>query len=195
MDVSRETEARLQAYQALVEKWNRHINLVSPSTLPDFRNRHVLDCLQISKHLEEVTSWTDIGSGGGLPGIVLAILFAPRDVPFVMIESDQRKAAFLRTAVRELFLINVRVLAERIEEAKPQKSSNVSARALAPLAELLPLVQRHLAPDGTAWLMKGKSWKRECEEAKKNWHFNVTPLTSITDPEAAILKVTGVSHA
>ena len=192
-DVSRETE-QLEHYAALVRKWSGTINLVAPSTLKDLEFRHIQD----SKHLVHLSSnsdgnWADLGSGGGLPAIVVAILRP--GTPVTLVESDQRKCSFLRTVVRELSLRNVTVLNHRIEKTLPLNSQNLSARALAPLPLLMSYVARHLAPSGRAWLMKGRNWQSEVDEARKTWKFDLLSHSSITDPDAAILEITGICHA
>ncbi|MFN3524837.1 MAG: 16S rRNA (guanine(527)-N(7))-methyltransferase RsmG [Paracoccus sp. (in: a-proteobacteria)] len=195
MNVSRETQQSLLRYQALAERWNSKINLVAPSTLPDFFERHIVDCLQISQSICDPRGhWVDLGSGGGLPGIIMALLYKNAPVRFTLIESDSRKSAFLRTVIRELGLSHASILAERIESAEPQQADIISARALAPLPLLLSYVHRHGKPDGISLLMKGRSWKDEIDAASPHWRFQVDAIPSKTDPEAAILKVSGVTH-
>ena len=196
MIVSRETHERLIAYEALVRKWNAKINLVAPSTLPEFNSRHIQDSIQIFDHVQfPEGNWVDLGSGGGLPGIIISIYAQKAPLTVSLVESDQRKSAFLRTVIRELSLQNVSILTGRIENVPPLAANFVSARALAPLSVLLSMVQRHMHQDGTAIFLKGRSWKAECDEARKEWRFDVTSFPSKTDPDAAILKITGVSHA
>ncbi|MFL2779248.1 MAG: 16S rRNA (guanine(527)-N(7))-methyltransferase RsmG [Paracoccus marcusii] len=196
MIVSRETHERLIAYEALVRKWNAKINLVAPSTLPEFSSRHIQDSIQIFDHVQfPEGNWVDLGSGGGLPGIVVSIYAQKAPLTVSLVESDQRKSAFLRTVIRELSLQNVSILTGRIENVPPLAANFVSARALAPLSVLLSMVRRHMHQDGTAIFLKGRSWKAECDEARKEWRFDVTSFPSKTDPDAAILKITGVSHA
>lgn len=196
MTVSRETRDRINHFHALVVKWNPKINLVASSTLEDFTTRHVEDCLQLAELAKaDSGDWVDMGSGGGFPGIVVAIAAADTSLKITLMESDLRKTAFLRTAARELGLGNVQVVAERIEISAPSLADHISARALAPLPKLLGMVHRHLKPSGTAWLMKGRSWREECEQASAIWQFDSTAFPSRTDPEAAILKITGVSYA
>ncbi len=192
MTVSRET-SDLARYAALIRKWNPHINLVAPATLPMLETRHLDDCAQLSGLLEEERGiWVDLGSGGGLPGLVLAILRPGRDM--TLIESDARKCAFLRTVVRELDMSNVTIINRRVEELDPLEAAHISARALAPLPRLLSYVARHLAPNGTAWLMKGRNWQAEAEEARKEWSFDMEIHDSRTEPGAAILKLSGLKH-
>ncbi|MBF5079085.1 MULTISPECIES: 16S rRNA (guanine(527)-N(7))-methyltransferase RsmG [Paracoccus] len=196
MIVSRETHERLIAYEALVRKWNAKINLVAPSTLPEFNTRHIQDSIQIFNQLQfPEGNWVDLGSGGGLPGVVVSIYAQKAPLTVSLVESDQRKSAFLRTVIRELSLQNVSILTGRIENVPPLGANFVSARALAPLSALLSMVQRHMHQNGTAIFLKGRSWKAECAEARKEWRFDVTSFPSKTDPDAAILKITGVSHA
>ena len=189
-DVSRETFERLEVYVALIEKWNPKINLVSKSSLPEIWDRHIWDSAQIFDIAVEGSVWADFGSGGGLPGIVLAI-FAKElrpDMQFYLVESDQRKCAFLRNVVREVGL-NVKVHAERIEVLDPIGASVISARALTDLNGLLEFVERHSAKNGVAILPKGETWEKEILQAQENWSFEYEEITSKTNNDAAILKI------
>lgn len=195
-DVSRETSHRLQAYEALLSRWNSKINLVSAGTLTEFRDRHLEDCAQILQHAETAANpWADLGSGGGLPGLVISILTQDRNTTVTLVESDQRKAAFLRTVIRELSLKNTSVRSDRIENLSPLNAANLSARALAPLPLLLHYAHMHLRPGGTAWFLKGRTWRDEYAAAQEKWQFQLEAFPSRTDPEAALLKITGVSNA
>lgn len=195
LDVSRETIERLNIYAALIGRWNPRINLVARSTIADFRRRHVEDCLQLAALVRpERGIWADLGSGGGLPGIVMAIAFADSAIKFRLIESDQRKAAFLSAVLRETGLQNTKVIADRIETVNPLNAAYLSARALAPLPRLMPYITKHLAKDGQAWLMKGEQWQAEIDEAREAWSFDVESYPSQTQPGAAILKINGVSN-
>lgn len=191
VNVSRETIARLEVFSALTEKWTPKINLIARSTVSNIWERHVIDSVQLYKFAPHTyRRWVDLGSGGGFPGIVMAIIgkTAQPNAEFVLIESDQRKAAFLRTASRELDLA-VNVIAQRIEIAQPQDADVVSARALTALSGLFPLTQRHLLADGTALFHKGRQSQQEVAEAQKNWSFDLEDYPSITDPEARILRI------
>jgi 16S rRNA (guanine527-N7)-methyltransferase len=196
LGVSRETIDRLEQFSALVLKWTKSINLISSKTADDIWQRHILDSAQIYQYSAENTGkWLDIGSGGGFPGIVVAILSsdAGRKTSYTLIESDQRKATFLRTAIRELDL-PMRVLSERIDQAKEQEADVISARALSQLSDLLPMVARHQHEQTTVLLHKGQSWQQEIAEARKNWSFALSDYPSMTDPNARILKLNRIAR-
>lgn len=183
-DVSRETFEMLDTYAKLLKSWNPRINLVSKSTLDALWMRHFLDSVQVFRRIGQVDHWVDLGSGGGFPGAVVAIL-AGADQRTTLIEADQRKAAFLRTVARET--VGFKVIAARIEEAEPQNADIVSARALAPLPLLLTYVHRHLAPGGRAILPKGRKAQEEVTEALEHWRFDCETYPSETDPNAVVL--------
>lgn len=196
-DVSRETQERLSVYAALVEKWNPKINLVSRASLPHLATRHIADSAQIHGLAPcPVAHWADLGSGGGFPGLVIAILAQQTDSParVTMVESDARKSAFLRTVIRETG-ISATVLTERIEAAQPLTTDVLSARALADLSTLLAHAERHLAPGGTALFPKGAAWRQEVTAAQSKWKFDLQVDKSRTEPDAVILHITGVSRA
>lgn len=194
-DVSRETSERLEIYVDLIRKWNPRINLVSRSSLDQVWERHIADSLQVFALAPAFSHWVDIGSGGGLPGLVAAICGAEAapEAKFTLIESDQRKCAFLRTVARETG-VPVTVHAQRIEEAAPQDADVLSARALADLVTLLEFAERHVAKSGICLFSKGASWKKELADARAQWRFDCDAVTSITEPQAAILKIQGVSR-
>ena len=190
MNVSRETSERLTAFSALVEKWTPRINLVSKNSLGDLWSRHILDSAQIFDLAPQSGHWVDLGSGGGFPGIVVAILSqgGGLDHQFTLVESDQRKGAFLRTASRELGL-DVKVLSQRIEDAAPQSADILTARALADLPTLLLFAERHLKPEGTALFPKGETWIKEHSDAQTCWSYHFDPIKSRTNAAAAVLKI------
>ncbi|MEX0348331.1 MAG: 16S rRNA (guanine(527)-N(7))-methyltransferase RsmG [Paracoccaceae bacterium] len=194
-DVSRETLERLSVYSELVRKWNPKINLVSKSSLDVLWTRHFVDSLQVFQCAKQRGHWVDIGSGGGFPGLVMAIAAMEdhADLRFSLVESDQRKCAFLRTVVRETGC-NAKVLAKRIEDAEPQQADILSARALADLSLLFSFCDRHLKPDGLALFPKGVSWKKEVDNAAKRWNFTADTITSLTEPNAVILKIRGIAR-
>lgn len=195
MIVSRETVQRLEIYKNLLRQWNPRINLVAPTTLAEVQTRHIGDSLQLAAICDAGQGlWADLGSGGGLPGLVMAISKSDSDLTFTLVESDQRKAAFLRTVIRETGLCNASVQTGRIEQVQALNAAYVSARALAPLPKLMAYLDRHLAPTGRAFLMKGRQWQSEVEDAKAEWDFDCKVHPSATQDGAAILEVSGVSH-
>lgn len=196
LKVSRETYADLKAFADLVVKWTPKINLIGRGTVQSLWDRHIADSVQIYHYApENYRKWLDIGSGGGFPGLVVAIIAKTKNptAAFVLIESDQRKAAFLRTVARELGL-SVTVIAERIEEVPNQTADVVSARALASLSGLMPLINRHLNEDGLALLHKGKQAQNEIAEARQSWTFLLEDYPSFTDPEARLLAIQRISR-
>lgn len=190
-DVSRETMARLDVYAALLEKWNPAINLVSKNTLRDVWTRHFLDSAQILDLADpEEGLWADFGTGGGFPGMIVAILAADTrpGLKVVCVESDTRKATFLRTVARETGVM-ADVVAERVETLDPLKAAVVSARALAPLPVLVGYAHRHLAPGGQAIFLKGAGYRAEVTESLETWRYRLDTYPSKTDTSATILKL------
>jgi 16S rRNA (guanine527-N7)-methyltransferase len=195
--VSRETIDRLKIYADLLTKWNPHINLVSGSTIKSLWSRHIEDSAQIFTLVPEAGgSWVDLGSGGGFPGLVIAILAQESDsnLQVTLVESDVRKATFLRTVIRECKL-SVRVLTGRIEALPSLQADIISARALAELPQLLKFADLHLRPNGTALFQKGARWQKELAAVDKSWSFQLDRFTSVTEPEAVILRMRGIKHA
>lgn len=196
-NVSRETYDDLVQFSDLVKKWTPKINLIAPSTIPEIWDRHIVDSAQLLQLApKNFDCWVDIGSGGGFPGIIVAI-YAKIEQPnatVTLIESDQRKATFLRTASRELGL-NTKVIAERIEQVSAIGADIVSARALATLSSLLPLAMMHLKTDGVCLFHKGKGALAEVTEARKTWQFDLEERASFTDPDARLLAIQRISRA
>ena len=196
VDVSRETLERLGAFEDLVRKWTKKINLIARNDVDHIWDRHIVDSAQVwSSAPDEWNHWVDIGSGGGFPAIILAAIAVEKkpDARFTLIESDQRKATFLRTAIRELNL-NAIVLDDRIELAPPQNADVISARALASLTILLGFAERHLAPTGIAVFQKGKIADDEIIEAKHTWAFDYNKVPSITNGDACVISIKGFSR-
>lgn len=185
-----ETTERLAAYRSLLLRWNARINLISGETATEIDQRHIADCAQLGPLLPGEGPVADIGSGAGLPGMVLAI-FQP-DRAFHLVESDKRKAAFLVEASAQLKLPMVRVHACRAENAKLPALSAITARACAPLASLLPYAVKFLAPGGVALFPKGKTAEKELTEAAMDWHLTLERFPSATSPEATILRLSNI---
>ena len=196
LDVSRETFAALEAFVALVQRWNPAINLVSKSAAQKLWERHIVDSVQLFGFCPPATKrWVDIGSGGGFPGLVVAILAneALPDLRVTLVESDQRKATFLRQAVQALGQ-TATVVSKRIESVPPLDAEVISARALAPLDELLGIVAPHLCHNGVALFPKGARHADELIDARKHWQFGVTVHPSPSDPAAAILEIRNINR-
>lgn len=190
--VSRETEQRLDIIVALLEKWQRTINLVAPATLPVVWTRHVADSLQLVPLAGAATRWVDLGSGGGFPGLVVAAALAERpDADVTLVESDSRKAAFLREAAR-LADLPVTVVPSRIEQVAGVLAPGVevvSARALAPLPRLLQLAAPFLAQGATGLFLKGQDVDNELTESAKSWRINSEISPSLTGSGGHVLIV------
>jgi len=195
-NVSRETMEKLDIFVKLLEKWNPHINLVSRTSLGQVWTRHIADSTQLFEigGLEE-GSWTDFGSGGGFPGIVLSILYSAnkRSTQLTLVESDIRKVSFLKTVLRETE-ISANVISGRIETIPPLAQDRVSARALAPLSQLLSYAARHLKTDGKAIFPKGAHAEQELETALASWRFEVEKFPSQSDPSGVILRLGAIEH-
>jgi len=189
--VSRETRTQLERYVALLKHWQCRINLVGMSTLDDIWCRHVLDSAQLLDLAPRRSAdkppqcWTDLGSGAGFPGLVLAILGAGE---VHLIESDARKCAFLREAAR-VTACPVTIHNARIERLTPWLSDVITARALAPLPRLLALA-RPFARAGTVVLVpKGRNLAAELTEATKSWTIACDLVPSRTAPASRILRI------
>lgn len=190
-NVSRETLARLEAYAELLRRWQRAVNLVATSTLPDLWRRHMLDSAQLFPLLPRIPARiADLGSGAGFPGLVLAIMGAGEVALF---ESDARKCAFLSEAIRVTGAAAA-VREGRLERAGPERFEVVTARALAPLATLLGHAERLLAPGGTALFLKGAKVEEELTEAAKAWKISLERFPSLTDPGGWVLRVREITR-
>lgn len=190
-DVSRETFAKLEIYAALLEKWQNSINLVSKSTLPDLWQRHFLDSAQIYPLVKDAEgALADIGSGAGFPGLVLSVL-GKADVHLV--ESDRRKTVFLREAARACD-VNATVHACRIEDTPVKEAAIVTARALAPLPQLLDYAAPLLAEDGRCIFLKGRTAAEEITTAREKWNFFLEKQSSIADEQGAVLMLKEISR-
>lgn len=196
LNVSRETHSKLQAFLALVIKWNRTINLVSTNSLLDGWTRHMLDSAQLWGAAQILDGlWLDMGSGGGFPGLVMAII-AKEQAPNMrisLIEADRRKSVFLSEAARQLSL-TVDVHPDRVERISGLAASVVSARALAPLDELLGRAKRHLADGGVAVFPKGQGFEAELSVARKRWRFDCDVIQSKTDLKAVMLRIENIQN-
>lgn len=198
VDVSRETADRLVLFVDLLKRWNPSKNLVSAKTLDEVWVRHIADSLQLVVIAPEALRWVDLGSGGGLPALVIAAVMAGRPGAHVhCIESKLGKAAFLTEAARQM-QVPVTVWPQRIEAVLSQQSlacDVVCARALAPLADLLSLANPLLKTGAIGIFPKGQDVVSELTDAAKYWKFEHQSIPSVTDPRAQILKVRDVLPA
>ena len=188
--VSRETFRLIEAYVELLKSGAAEQNLIAPSTLETIWERHVLDSAQLVR-LEAFAgaSWVDVGSGAGLPGIVVALLV---EGPVTLIEPRRLRAEFLSDVIAKLGLSDrVRVECAKVERIGGQFDL-ITARAVAPLDHLLAITE-HLSKSGTAWVLpKGRNAQSELAQAKRNWHCDVRVEQSCTDPDSQILVLTRV---
>jgi 16S rRNA (guanine527-N7)-methyltransferase len=172
--VSRETEERLDRFVALLEEWQAKTNLVAPSTLPNLWTRHVADSLQLLPLTPSAKTWMDLGSGGGFPGVVLACAFAELPGATIhLVERNAKKAAFLREALRVtsapgfVHLSDIEVIVDRFAG----RIDCVTARALAPLHQLIGFAEPLMTKGATALFLKGQDVESELTEATKYWNI------------------------
>ena len=190
-NVSRETFSRMKTYVDLLLTWNKRINLVSKSTEPEVWRRHILDSAQLYPLIpRDCSSLLDFGSGAGFPGLVLAIM-GVKGVR--LMESDARKCAFLREAAR-ITQTEVQVLNQRIESITPMVTDVITARALAPLADLLSLAKPFIGPKTQCLFLKGQHIDAELTHAHKGWTMRVYCLPSRSDPTGSVVRVHEVSN-
>jgi len=191
VDVSRETLERLDRYAELLLRWQTVKNLIGPKTIPTLWTRHIADSLQLVRLEPDALRWTDFGSGAGFPGLVVACALAGRDGAQVhLVESNGRKAAFLREAARVLDVPAI-VHDRRVEDVVPGlvDIELVTARALAPLVDLLEMSALLLKSGARALFLKGQDVEVELTEASKSWTLDVSVTGSVTDPGGRIVRI------
>ena len=191
--VSRETLKRLETFVDLLLQWQKTTNLISPATIPHLWTRHVADSLQLLELVPHAKTWVDFGSGGGFPGIPVACVLADRPGARVhLVESNGKKAAFLREAIRTTGVPAV-VHAKRIEDCGDSfgdKIDAVSARALAPLKKLCDQAFPLIARGAVGLFPKGQDVAAELTDAAKYWRVGARTIPSRTSPEGCIVQVT-----
>jgi 16S rRNA (guanine527-N7)-methyltransferase len=192
ISVSRETLERIDAFVELFLRWQRAVRLVAAADLSKLWTRHIADSLQLIALLPAAKRWADLGSGGGFPGLVIALAFGEREKGFMhLVESDQRKAAFLREAIR-ITRAPAKVYAERVESVAKRLASEVdvvTARALAPLPRLLELAAPFFAQGIPALFPKGQDVDNELTASTKSWNIQTTIVQSRTHPHGKIVIV------
>ncbi len=182
---------RLARYLALLRRWQNQINLVGRSTLDDPWRRHILDSAQLRALIPHgAADIVDLGSGAGFPGLVLAIVGAGR---VTLVDSDQRKCAFLREAAR-ITGAAVTIRAARIESLEPRSADVITARALKPLPQFLPLAAPVLRAAGHCLLLKGAGAAAELTAADAAWTMRVTMHPSRSDAAGVILQLTDIKR-
>jgi len=191
-NVSRETKTRLDAYVAHLLKWNPKINLVAKDvTEQELWSRHIEDSLQLAPLIPSDHRILDLGSGGGLPGMVLACL----GYDITMVESDTRKCIFLEEAIRLCGTPKARVIHSRIEQLPTGQFDTITARALASLPELLTYAQPQLGIKSQCLFPKGERYRMELEEARGRWQFDCVEHPSLTSSKSVILQLTHIGQA
>jgi len=183
-----ETRLRLDCLAELLVRWNRRINLIAPRDLPNLWTRHIEDSLQVVPLIPPGTAVTDLGSGAGFPGLIIAICTGN---PVILVESDTRKASFLREAARETG-VRTTIVNARIEDAVIPPAPIVTARALAPLPLLLEWAVPLLRPDGVCLFLKGRRAEDELTDAVATWHMTIARTPSRTDPDGVILALSHI---
>jgi 16S rRNA (guanine527-N7)-methyltransferase len=195
--VSRETWGRLEQFVDLLLRWQRSTNLVASSTVSQIWTRHVADSLQLLPLAPDARRWIDLGAGGGFPGLVIACALAGKSGAEVhLVESVQKKAAFLHTATTELALPAI-VHAERIEDsvsATSERIDVVTARALAPLDRLIGYAIPLLKRGAIGLFPKGQDVEAELTKASKSWTIEADLVPSMTDPQGRIVRVRHASQ-
>ena len=192
-----EVRRELEAFAALLLKWNAVQNLVSRETEKSVWERHILDSLQVLPLIgrrEATLNVLDVGSGGGLPAIPLAIALKGASAHFTLVEPIQKKVSFLRTAIRELRL-PARVHAGRVEEIDSRETLPVdliTSRALAEISALFALIHPFFGPETVAILHKGKDHAVELAESRLAWDFDVILTNSATDDRGVLLRITNL---
>ncbi len=194
--VSRETLARFETWRGLLEKWQARINLVGPDTLADFWLRHALDSVQVLDAAPiESRLWADLGSGAGFPGLAAALAAQDRGrgVEIHLIESNQKKAAFLREAVRATGAPAV-VRAARIEEIAGETFDVVTARAFAPLTRLFECADSLWKEDTVGVFLKGKEVEAELANAAESWRFRFDLRPSRSAGDGRVARIEGLAR-
>jgi len=191
-NVSREALANMRIYAQLLTKWQKKINLVSESTMQDLWSRHFYDSFQLKAHFDKLATEKakilDIGSGAGFPGLLLSMLGCGE---FHMVESNNKKCAFMRQVIRDTNC-NAIIHNERIENIRPFHVDYIISRACASLDKLFDLGQNFIHEETLCLFLKGQTAEQEITDARRNWAFEVEKFTSITEDSGMLLKVSHI---
>lgn len=198
LTVSRETQERLESFAKLFLKWSKSINLIAPSTIEQLWTRHILDSLQLRNVVEISGRWIDLGSGGGFPGIVTAILLAEGQQGWIdLVESNQKKCSFLRMALAETGGRGA-VHPVRIEDAAKTLPAPefISARALSELDQLFEYVQPWTTKKADLKLIfhKGRDYRSEVDKARGRWDFDLVEHQSVVETDSVILEIASLTR-
>jgi 16S rRNA (guanine527-N7)-methyltransferase len=197
VDVSRETFDILKNFESELRRWNSRINLISENTVDNLWRRHICDCAQLPALKPNAVHWLDLGSGGGLPGLVIAIMIRHQPNARVdLVESNRKKASFL-THIGGLLKLPIQVHGTRIGDAThgvPQPEI-VTARALASLTDLLDLADFWITRGATGLFQKGRDYQLEIEQSAARWQFDLIQHASKSEPGAMILEISGLKPA
>lgn len=189
----KDSKQDIEKYIKILLDWQKHVNLISKNTIPNIQKRHVLDSAQLWKYIPDSSkTLTDVGSGGGFPGIILGILnkWAGFPLKITLIESDSKKAIFLAEVNRQLKL-NLNILTERVEKVENLKSDVITARAFSELNQIVSLCQKIVSRE-TIWILpKGKGYKEEIKNCQFKCQIEQYPNEH---SEGVILKISGVDY-
>ena len=197
LNVSRETFPALEEFRSLLLSENKKINLISKSTEKDSIKRHIIDSAQIVDIIDKNTkSCLDIGSGSGLPGVVLAIISKKKGskIKFKLYEKSMKKCNFLKKMIKR-FELNAEVMQKNIFEERELEADIIVARAFKPLQTILELINKNFSHYNSLILFLGKSGRDNINECLKSWKFNYEILKSLTDVNSVIVKINNLRKA
>jgi len=187
--LSRAQIKKIDFFIRSVTHHNNHTNLIGKSTIKDIWNRHVLDCLQLTTHINNKKSKIlDLGTGAGLPGILLSIVGYQK---VLMIDSVKKKTDFVYKTIKDLSL-SAKVLTKRIEKAPLSQHDIIVSRALAPLDKLLTYARLYSNKKTTLFFLKGRSVSTEIDKAMKSFFFDYEKINSLSSSDGCILKITNI---
>ena len=193
-NVPRETFSELDEFKELIIKKNKEINLISPKTINNLKNRHIIDCAQVIDLIDiNSKTCTDIGSGAGLPGIVLSIILKGKkiDMKMNLYEKSYHKSSFLRSVSKKLKLDN-EIFQEDIFKKKNLVSGSILVRAFKPLPVILDLVEKNFEKYTNLIVFMGKNGKQLLEEAFKEWKFEYKERKSLTSEDSFLLNIKNI---
>lgn len=187
-NVSRETAKQLSDYVELLKKWTQKLNLISKTTINDIWSRHILDSAQLMEHINPELPILDVGSGAGLPGVVLALLGC-KEVHLV--EADLRKVQFLKICIQQ-FRCHATAHHLRLEKMKERIFPIITSRACASLEALLQMTEKFRNEETLCLFPKGKKYSTELEKAKRCYEFELDVIPSVTSPDGVILHISKI---